>query len=55
MVAEKDFNKPEHPEVKGARNLEVIKSMQVSFLFSFFLFPVSAALFVLFVVAVDVY
>lgn len=29
LWAKKDFNAPEHPEVKGVRNLEVIKSMQV--------------------------
>lgn len=30
LWAKKDFNAPEHPEIKSVRNLEVIKSMQVS-------------------------
>ena len=29
LWAKKDFNAPEHPEIKTVRNLEVIKSMQV--------------------------
>lgn len=28
LFAEKDFNLPEHPEVEGVSNLEVIKLMQ---------------------------
>lgn len=29
MVAKKDFNLPEHPELEGIPNLHVIKAMQV--------------------------
>ena len=28
LYAEKDFNLPEHPEIEGVSNLEVIKLMQ---------------------------
>ena len=29
MVAKKDFNLPQHPELEGVPNLHVIKAMQV--------------------------
>jgi len=29
LVAKKDFNLPQHPEIEGIPNLQVIKAMQV--------------------------
>lgn len=35
MVAKKDYHAPKHPELETIPNLEVIKAMQVNYMFMF--------------------